>query len=202
MIHSSLLLEIPWLKHGFGTRLDTLSQDGMASVEQIHSAAVLVANRAGPAGHGDALVTNSPGVMVSVRAADCFPILLADARNRAVAAVHAGWRGTAAHIITGTLREMRERFGTGAADVYAAVGPGIGVCCYEVGIDVARQFGLGQAGRIDLAAANRGQLITAGVPNGHIEIMGGCTRCDARRFHSFRRDGDRAGRMISFAGVV
>jgi YfiH family protein len=174
----------------------------MASLEQIHSAAVLVAERAGSAGHGDALVTNLPGVMVSVRAADCFPILLADARNRAVAAVHAGWRGTAAHIIAGTLREMRERFGTGAADVYAAIGPGIGACCYEVGIEVARQFGLAQAGRIDLAAANRSQLITAGVPAGHIEIMGGCTQCDARRFHSFRRDRDRAGRMISFAGVV
>ena len=174
----------------------------MASLEQFHSAAVLVADRAGSAGHGDALVTNLPAMTVSVRTADCFPILLADARNRAVAAVHAGWRGTAAHIVTGTLREMHERFGTNAGDVFAAIGPGIGVCCYEVGIEVARQFGLGQAGRIDLAAANRGQLIAAGVPNGHIEIMGGCTQCDARRFHSFRRDRNHAGRMISFAGVV
>lgn len=202
MIHSSLLSGIPWLVHGFGTRLDTLSQDEMASLEQIHSAAVLVADHSGCVGEGDALVTNFPGIAVSVRTADCFPILLADARNRAVAAVHAGWRGTAAHIVAGALREMQGRFGTCAADVYAAIGPGIGVCCYEVGVEVARRFGLEQAGRIDLAAANRIQLLTAGVPRAHIETVGGCTQCDARQFHSFRRDRDQAGRMISFAGVA
>ena len=202
MIHSSLLSGIPWLKHGFGTRLDTFSQDRMASVRQIHSAIVLAADCAGVAGEGDALVTNQPGVTVSVRTADCYPILLADPRNRAVAAVHAGWRGTAARIVAATLLEMRERFGTRAADVLAAIGPGIGPCCYEVGIEVARQFGLEHAGRVDLAAANRSQLIAAGVADSHIETTGGCTKCDAGQFHSFRRDRDQAGRMISFVAVV
>jgi YfiH family protein len=140
--------------------------------------------------------------MVSVRTADCFPILLADTRNRAVAAVHAGWRGTAAHIVSGALQEMRERFGTSPADVQAAIGPGIGVCCYEVGIEVARQFGLDNSGRIDLAAVNRSQLLAAGLAENHIEIIGGCTQCDAHQFHSFRRDKEHAGRMISFAGVI
>jgi YfiH family protein len=202
VIHSSLLSGLGWIEHGFGTRRDTFSQDPMASLRQVHSAAVLVPERVGCAGEGDALATDRRGVRVSVRTADCYPILLADARNHAVAAIHAGWRGTAAQIVVNTLATMRARFGTEAADVWAAVGPGIGVCCYQVGIEVARQFGLEQAGRIDLAEANRRQLISEGVPPAQIQVAGGCTRCDARQFHSFRRDQERAGRMISFIGIV
>jgi YfiH family protein len=202
VIHSSLLSGLGWIDHGFGTRLDTLSQDQMARLRQIHSAAVLVADRVGCAGEGDAMATDRPGVRVSVRTADCYPILLADARNRAVAAVHAGWRGTAAQIVVKTLGSMRAQFGTDAADVCAAIGPGIGVCCYQVGIEVARQFGLEQAGRIDLAEANRRQLISAGVPFAQIQVVGGCTQCDAQQFHSFRRDQEQAGRMVSFIGIA
>ena len=202
MIYSSLLSGIPWLQHGFGTRFDTIAQEEMASLRQIHSAIVLVAGQTGVTGEGDALVTAVAGLPVSVRTADCYPILLADLNHQAVAAVHAGWRGTAAKMASAALRTMNERFGTQSADVMAAIGPGIGLCCYEVGVDVARQFGTPQAGCIDLAAANRNQLIAAGVPDANIEITGGCTRCDARQFHSFRRDKERAGRMISFIGIV
>jgi purine-nucleoside/S-methyl-5'-thioadenosine phosphorylase / adenosine deaminase len=197
-----LLSGIPWLEHGFGTRLDAVSQDAMASLRQIHSAIVLVADRAGLVGEGDALVTNLPGMPVSVRTADCYPILFVDLKNRAVAAVHAGWRGTAAQIAPAVLRVMRESFGTQPADIHAAIGPGIGLCCYEVGSEVAQQFGMPRAGCIDLAGANRNQLLAAGVPAAGIEITGGCTRCDPRLFHSFRRDRERAGRMISFASVT
>jgi YfiH family protein len=141
-------------------------------------------------------------VPVSVRTADCFPILLADARNRAIAAIHAGWRGTAARIVLNALATMRDQFGTAPADVRAAIGPGIGVCCYEVGVEVARQFGLSEACKIDLAKANQRQLIDAGVEPQSIEILGGCTRCDGAKYHSFRRDQERAGRMISFIGIA
>jgi YfiH family protein len=201
VIYSSLLAGIPWLQHGFGTRIDPLSQDDMASLRQIHSAVVLVSAQTGVAGEGDALVTNVPGVPVSVRTADCYPVLLADRKSQAVAAIHAGWRGTAAQIAQAALRAMSESFGTRPADVIAAVGPGIGGCCYEVGLEVAQQFGLQQAGCIDLAAANRNQLIAAGVPAASIDVTGGCTRCDARLFHSFRRDREHAGRMVSFIEV-
>jgi YfiH family protein len=201
VIHSSLLSGLDWIDHGFGTRLDIFPQDQMASVRQIHSNTVLVAASEGCAGDGDALATDRGGVRVSVRTADCYPLLLADVRQRAVAAVHAGWRGTAARIVGNTIGTMRAQFGTDAADVYAAIGPGIGACCYQVGIEVARQFGLEQAGRIDLADANRRQLLSAGVPLAQIQVVGGCTRCDARQFHSFRRDGEQAGRMISFIGI-
>ena len=202
MIYSSLLAEIPWLQHGFGTRIDHLSQDGMASVRQIHSAIVLPADRAGVAGDGDSLITDVTGLPVSVRTADCYPILIADRKNQAVAAIHAGWRGTAAQIALAVLRTMGERFGTRLSDVRVAIGPGIGVCCYEVGLEVAHQFGMQQAGCVDLAATNRNQLIAAGVPEASVELTGGCTRCDAAQFHSFRRDKEQAGRMIYFVGIV
>ena len=170
----------------------------MASLKQVHSGVVLMAEQAGCRGEGDALVTGRAEVPVSIRTADCYPILLADERNRAVAAVHAGWRGTAAGIVTRTLAEMHVRFGTEAADLHVAIGPGIGVCCYDVDVEVARQFGLEKAGRIDLAEANRRQLVDAGVAEGRIEVVGGCTKCDAHLFHSFRRDQERAGRMVSY----
>jgi purine-nucleoside/S-methyl-5'-thioadenosine phosphorylase / adenosine deaminase len=89
---------------------------------------------------GDALFTRKPGYLLAVQTADCIPILLADTRLRAVAAVHAGWRGTLRRIAAKTLGRMQMEFGTRPEDVIAALGPGIGRCCYEVGEDVAREF--------------------------------------------------------------
>ena len=198
MLRSSLLSELPWIDHGFGTRTDAVSQEDMASLKQIHSAVVLGAERAGVAGEGDALVTAQAGVPVSIRTADCYPILLADTRNRAVAAVHAGWRGTAARIVVRTMEQMRTRFGTDAADLRVAIGPGIGGCCYQVGIEVARKFVLESAGKIDLAEMNHRLLVENGLNAEQIEVLGGCTRCDAHLFHSFRRDKESAGRMVSW----
>jgi hypothetical protein len=200
VITSPLLENLPWLEHGFGTRHAPLSQQGMASLKQIHSSLSLVADRpAGCVGEGDALLTAEPGIAVSVRTADCYPILLADTDHRAIAAVHAGWRGTDSQIVVETLRQMQARFGTQPADVIAAIGPGIGVCCYEVGADVARRFGMPGAGKLDLAQENLRQLTHSGVPARQVTIAGHCTFCDSSRFHSWRRDRDAAGRMISFA---
>lgn len=89
---------------------------------------------------GDALFTREPGYLLAVQTADCIPILLADTRLRAVAAVHAGWRGTLRRIAAKTLGRMQMEFGTRPEDVIAALGPGIGRCCYEVGEEVAREF--------------------------------------------------------------
>jgi len=201
VIYSSLLSDLAWIEHGFGTRDDAPLQQNLASLKQIHSAVVWMAEQPGCVGEGDALVTAQPGVPVSIRTADCYPILLADERNRAVAAVHAGWRGTAAGIVGQTIQQMHARFGTEARDLRVAIGPGIGPCCYEVGVEVSRQFGLKEAGRIDLAEINHQQLVQMGVLETHIEVLGGCTKCEVQRFHSFRRDQERAGRMISFIGL-
>ncbi len=115
-----------------------------------------------------------------------------------------GWRGIEQGIV-GRTRSTRHALGfrhffTRAN--YAAIGPGIGACCYEVGEDVARRFGFAAAGRIDLAAINHEQLIRAGVPPSRIDTLGLCTYCDSARFHSYRRDGEQAGRMISFVRVL
>jgi YfiH family protein len=202
ILKSELLSNLKWLDHGFGTRQAPPDQNGMAFVKQIHSNKVLVAAEAGFAGEGDALLTNRPHVIVSVRTADCLPILLADPRHHAVAAIHAGWRGTAARIAETAIANMVKEYGTSPEELIAAIGPGIGPCCYEVGAEVAMLFGLKRAGKVDLAAANRSQLIEAGVPAAAIEVLPLCTRCDAGTFHSYRRDGNRAGRMISYAGIA
>ncbi|HXJ16847.1 MAG TPA: peptidoglycan editing factor PgeF [Candidatus Polarisedimenticolia bacterium] len=89
---------------------------------------------------GDALFTREPGVLLAVQTADCIPILLADTKQRAVAAIHAGWRGTVRRIAAKTLGRMQMEFGTRPEDVVAALGPGIARCCYEVGSDVVRDF--------------------------------------------------------------
>ena len=83
--------KLPWLAHGFGTKRSHVPAGGVAELRQIHSAAVLFADRAGLTGEGDALITDSPGLALSIRTADCYPILLADSVTRSVAAAHAGW---------------------------------------------------------------------------------------------------------------
>ena len=168
-------------------------------MNQIHSGVVLVARQAGCVGDGDALVTDRPGLALSVRTADCYPILLASlGPHRAVAAIHAGWRGTEARIVERTVARLHSEYGVEPDQIFAAIGPGIGACCYQVGIEVARRFGMDGAGKLDLAAENLRQLTAAGVPRAQIEASGQCTSCDAARFHSYRRDGEVAGRMISY----
>jgi len=227
---------IPQLDHGFGTRLwspDPLMP--MATLRQVHSNRVLTVDQPGPAGEGDALITCIRGLILSIKTADCYPILIADPRTRSIAAIHAGWRGTAGRIVAETVAKMQTDFGANPQDLQVAIGPGIGLCCYEVGEEVARHFeseskGSGPAAlahargsaapdgtatvrerskaeitrarrKIDLAAINRGQLIESGVPAGQIHLAGRCTRCEADLFHSYRRDGDQAGRMISFISI-
>jgi polyphenol oxidase len=191
------------IEHGFGMR-DSVLPSGLAVLKQIHSDVVLSATHSGPCGDGDALITNLPGLSISVRTADCYPILVIDERNRAIAAVHAGWRGTAARIVQKTLARMHEMYDTEPGHVRAAIGPGIGSCCYEVGPEVARQFGHGvdQQTHLDLVFENRKQLEDAGVPAGKIEALGICTFCDAKRFFSYRREREQAGRMTSFIRIV
>ena len=193
-----------WLEHGFGTRQSDVPAlyANLAMLKQIHSAAcVPSAGRSGVIGEGDALVERTPGSVVAVRTADCVPILLVDPRNRAVAAVHAGWRGTVAQIVSHAIASMFGSFGTVPADLHAGIGPAIGKCCYEVGPEVAAQFGEQGRAHIDLAAANRAQLQAAGVTPSRIYASNLCTMCRADEFHSFRRDREAAGRMHSFAGI-
>lgn len=202
-----MILRVPawerldWLQHGFGTRLSEswTHGQGRTTVQQVHSGTVREPSDPGDAGSGDALVTDRPGLLLEVRTADCIPILLVDPVRKAVAAVHAGWRGTEARIAAKTVSELSWRFQ--CRDLEAAIGPGIEVCCFEVGPEVAERFGGAGRMTLDLVELNRAQLLEAGVAAGRIFRAGGCTRCGVDLYHSYRRDRDNAGRMASAIGI-
>lgn len=167
----------------------------------------------------DIIMTDDPTVALAVQTADCVPLLLADPATGAVAAVHGGWRGTAAGVARTAVSAMREHFGVRAADLVAAIGPSIGVCCYQVGPDVRAAFcdagfseedlrswfrpdesaPAGPRYRFDVPKAIRDQLRAAGVADEHIAASGLCTACHPALFPSYRRDGAHTGRI---AGVI
>lgn len=254
ILRSPLLEAVPGLVHGFSTRASgnlahsPAAQRRFARVvyggeaeltqlRQIHSALVWRDPKPGTA--GDAAFSRKRGHVLAIRTADCLPILIADTRTLAFAAIHAGWRGTLARIAEKAVGELRAAFGTDPAHLRAAIGPGIRACCYEVGEEVVQAFQarfdyaaalvhdveddplrtrypmLFLTGappghpydprwnpqhprRLDLADANRRQLIAAGVPAAAIDVLPYCTACHPELFFSHRR-GERA-RMLSAIG--
>jgi YfiH family protein len=162
----------------------------------------------------DALTTDAAGVLVSVKTADCVPVLLADARTGACAAVHAGWRGTLAEILPKTLVQMSENYGTRPEDIHAAIGPAALACCYEVGAEVITAFESRFAetfftasrdghALIDLHRANESQLTACGVALEHIHRAPLCTMHRNDLFFSYRREKEihgRAGRLLAVIG--
>ncbi len=194
-----LLQQFPWLDHGFGGRhAPQWPPQHHAAVVQVHGATVLTATEAGPQGEADALITGVTGLYVTVRTADCLPLLMVDMQQRRVAAVHAGWRGTVAGIPQAAIAAM----GSNPADIWVAIGPGIGPCCFEVGDEVAREFG--QSGRqcVDLFAHNRQKLLEFGVPLHQIAAEAPCTRCAPGEFHTYRRDKAHAGRKHAAIALI
>lgn len=159
----------------------------------------------------DALVTDRPGVCLCISTADCIPVLLYDRTHRAIAAVHAGWRGTVARIVLRTLERMHELYGTGAGDLLAAIGPGISRDAFEVGDEVYDAFL--RAGfpmnrlafrnpatrkyHIDLPEANRLQLYGFGTDDSQVESCGICTYGQQETFFSARRLGVNSGRILT-----
>lgn len=192
-----------------------LGTDRLVRLRQVHGARVVEARGAAapaaPEGwpEGDVLIGREPATGLAVRVADCVPLLMADARSGAVAAVHAGWRGTAAGAPLAAVAALERTYGVRPADLVAAAGPSIGPCCYVVGPELVAQFanhpeapgwfrregGL----RLDLWRATRDQLLGAGLlaENLHFSML--CTSCHADVLCSYRKEGDRAGRM---AGAI
>jgi YfiH family protein len=207
MLRAPNLASFDWLIHGFGQR-DSRYPAAITTVKQIHSAIVIDGSFCSPGAEGDAITAREPGTIVGVRTADCVPILIADRRIRAVAATHAGWRGTAQNIVTASVRALITRYGSRTEDLHVAIGPAIGPCHYEVGPEVARHFAtwcpelkhVAKPVPIDLAAINEGQLREAGV--GGVWRADECTFCNPDRYFSFRREKEQAGRMISFIGLA
>lgn len=203
MIHAPTLKELPDVEHGFGTRDDEawVGERNHAWVKQIHSGKVIRTRTEGLQGEADALVTTTPELWISIRTADCLPILLADPTAKVLAAVHAGWRGTVEEIAARAVREMVE-LGAELSSIRAAIGPGIGLCCFEVGPEVSPHFGAEGKTCVDLAAANERQLLDAGLDLDNIWISKQCTKCNPDLFHSYRRDSENAGRLVSAIRII
>ncbi|MFN0101381.1 MAG: peptidoglycan editing factor PgeF [Bryobacteraceae bacterium] len=202
-LRASQLDGIWWADHGFGTRHDGAWTpiERTAKLSQVHGNGVVAVREPGSFGDGDALITATADLWLEIRTADCVPLLVADPVRRVVAAVHAGWRGTAAQIARMTVETLTRDWGCGIQRLRVGIGPCIAACCFEVSDEVAAQFPghatqTNQRAHVDLVSANRRQLVDAGIPAGQIENLGRCTACDPGQFHSFRRDrGD--GRMVS-----
>lgn len=201
---SSLLAEAGCAEHCFGTA-EAHPPRPWLEVKQVHSARVITAEQWRPGIEADGLATNLMDTRLAVKTADCVPLLLLDPVHRAAAAVHAGWRGAVQGIAAEAVRLMEERFGCRPEDLLAALGPAIGPCCYEVGSEVAVQFrdwfpernDLDRRTRIDLRLALQRQLYGAGLREPHIDSSDACTCCGGPQFHSWRRNGPGAGRMLS-----
>jgi YfiH family protein len=208
----SALEQFDWLAHGFGTKWSKSfgSCGNLATLHQIHSNVVVdAAGRSGCLGEGDALVENTPGRLIAVKTADCLPVLIVDPARRAVAAVHAGWRGTLQNIVKSAIEMLAEKFSSRAEDLHVAIGPGIRKCCFEVGREVAARFvtffprmdNLSHKVHLDLMHVNSVQLRELGVLPGRIYGTELCTVCGGEGFCSYRREKNHAGRMLSVIGV-
>jgi len=229
---SSFATHADGAEHFFGTRLSAVpvtpgrvSAHGaerqghraavILSVKQVHGTDALVVDR--PVEQGemfeggwDALVTNQPGLMVTVRTADCVPVLLHDPVRGVVAAIHAGWRGAVAGIVPKTVALLASRFGARVQDVRMAIGPSAGACCYEVDEpvltrlrDVFHEWHSvvspvdAQKAHLDLRAFVRRQALREGLEAERIASVDACTICQPDVFYSYRREGVVKATMVS-----
>ncbi|MDG0812212.1 peptidoglycan editing factor PgeF [Cohnella rhizosphaerae] len=161
----------------------------------------------------DALITDEPDILLAMYFADCVPLYFYDPEHGALGLAHAGWKGTAADVAKETIRAMRDAFGTAPSDLYASIGPAIGVCCFEVDdivknrvlVDVpedARFHVPSSEGkyRLNLKEINKHLMIKAGILPSRIEMSGWCTSCSTDLFFSHRKERGQTGRMMSWLG--
>ncbi len=208
----SALLEEAGFRHAFAERSSSpeaiahaLGVHHVVQVKQVHGNRILEASEVDAVAEGDALVsrTSANPLGVGVRVADCVPILVADADRGDVIAIHAGWRGVVAGVVRDAFAQLRGRL------VLAAIGPCIGPCCFEVDARVGEAIAraapgapvvarwVGDKAWVDLRTAVRNQLSALDLGEVRIDDVEGCTKHEPDRFHSFRRDGERSGRMLA-----
>ncbi|MFH1709474.1 MAG: peptidoglycan editing factor PgeF [bacterium] len=155
----------------------------------------------------DAMVTNTPGILLMIQAADCVPLLFYDPKQKVIAAAHAGWRGTTLNMAHNTVSTMVKRYKSDPRHIYVGIGPSIGPCCYEVGHEVVREAannlkdasGLIKArdgkNYFDMWEANKRQLTALGIPESNIEVSKICTHCESDTFFSSRAGAGVTGRF-------
>lgn len=188
----------------------------MIFMNQVHSDEIInKVNKKPSFPTADAIITKERHLALCLKTADCVPIFLFDSKNDVIAAIHAGWRGTALNIVKKTIKKLEHFYKSNPDDIYAFIGPAICPRCYKVGKDVIDVFSfLGKAktsftaklkdGKylLDLKSINAYLIEQTGVPQQHIEISEHCTYCNSELFHSYRRDGQHAGRNISFITLL
>ncbi len=178
----------------------------VAFTQQEHSSTVARVDSPGTHPNCDALITNTRGLYCAVTVADCVPVFLFDVENSVVASIHSGWRGSESNIAGKSVNEMVKVFGSDPSTILAYLGHSAGVCCYEVGKDIAKKFedrfvrSGTQKPHLDLRGVISSQLSRCGVLSSNIETSSNCTICDST-FHSYRRDGEKAGRMLGVIGI-
>jgi hypothetical protein len=183
-----------------------INEHQIAYAKQTHGNAVALVEEAKYLTDYDALISNKPNVILLISIADCTPVLIYDSENKAVAAIHAGWRGTVSQIVGNTLNEMNKQFGTIGKNCFAYIGTCISEKSFEVGEDVAKQFSeqfiLKQEDKffVNLKAANKFQLLNFGVPLKQIELSENCTYTNNQTYFSYRKENGKTGRMFALIG--
>jgi YfiH family protein len=186
-----------------------ISESDLAWSKLVHGNKVLVANTPVKGEDCDAVITNVAGVYCSVSVADCTPVLIYDPKQKAVAAIHAGWRSTVAKIVEETLNAMRSNYGTKGEDCLAFIGACISEAAFEVGEEVAEQFesdvkyfnSVRQKFFVDLKKENKKQLLRMGLKEKNIEISSYCTVINNDKFFSYRKEKGKTGRMLAVIGM-
>jgi len=218
------LEKIPYLVHGFGTEEwtdeDFRRKSEWASfrriyLDQVHSDIIRFIDGIPDKNlKGDAMLTDLPELLLIIKTADCLPVLIVDESRKVIAAVHCGWRGTSKRVIQKAIQGMGDHYGCLPSALLVAQGPCIGSECYEVGEDVFQSFGKeGLATDLfrphpskekkylfDLKGENLSQMLSLGIEKENIYSVDCCSHCD-ESFPSYRRDDDKAGRMLSFIGM-
>lgn len=175
---------------------------------QVHSSHIRYAGQPGRYPDTDGLTTDRSETYLIVTVADCLPLFLFDPVHSVIAGIHAGWKGSSQHITRKAIRFLTGRWQTNPADIIVYLGPSAGVCCYEVGEEVAglfpSEFGVRQPNgkyHLDISAVNIAHLLSEGVREENIEHEEVCTICNPDRFHSYRRDRGKSGRMMGVIGL-
>ncbi|NOX88173.1 MAG: peptidoglycan editing factor PgeF [Calditrichaeota bacterium] len=176
--------------------------------EQVHSDRIKIVDAPGIVPQCDALITARPGLFLSVQTADCFPVFIYDDQNEAAAIVHSGWRGSAKNIVGKTVSLLKTRFHSSPENLFVAVGPGVQKQCYQIDPETARYFPesfLSPDGadhfKLNLQGVILRQLADEGIPEANIEYDSDCTHCNAELYYSYRRDGNKSGRMMGVIGI-
>lgn len=185
-----------------------LDKEWIAYADQVHSNRIRYVTQGGTYPSTDGLITQVPGLTLGIQVADCAAVLLWDADHRIVAALHAGWRGAAGNIVPRGIEKMIEH-GAETPKMKAFVSPCLSLKNFEIGTEVADQFPdqfvdyqSYQKPHVDLKGFLKYQMIQSGIPDSHIEIREECTISEADDFYSYRREGDKSGRMMALIQIA